>query len=136
MVEILSIIREVFGSDLSHPWIVEALSYPDNQRIALLGNYALDLCNSLILYDGDFFSRQLRFSRENHRNIVNSDRAFVNYLIENDYLENIQKAIGKKRADNYLEGIVGAIYLTQGIEGVAKFMSHVYLIIPEDEVNE
>lgn len=85
-------------------------------------------------YDGEFFSqqiddpRQLIFSRDNHRDIVNSNKAFVDYLIASDYTENNQRRIGQDRSDCYLEGVVGAIYLKDGIEAVVSFMVEIYHI--------
>jgi dsRNA-specific ribonuclease len=131
---LLSKIKTIFGSELSHPSIKEALSYPDNKKLAQIGNNVLDLCNSLILYDEGYFSnqmddsRQINFSRDNHRVIVNLDKEFVDYLISTDYKENDHRRIGEDRADSYLEGIVSAIYLKDGVEGVVSFMSDVYKI--------
>jgi len=127
-------IKTIFGSDLSHPKIQEALHYSGNKKIAQIGNDVLDLCNSLMLYDGEFFSqqiddsRQLNFSRDNHRDLVNSDKAFVDFIISSDYKENNQRRIGHDRSDSYLEGIVGAIYLKDGIDAVVSFMIEMYQI--------
>lgn len=138
MTEILSKIKTIFGPDLSHPKIQEAIHYPDNKKLAQIGNDVLDLCNSITLYDEGFFasqiddSRQLNFSRDNHREIVNADKAFVDYMIKHDYIENNQRKIGKDRSDNYLEGIIGAIYLKDGLKGVVSFIAEIYHLRAEN----
>ena len=84
------------------------------------------------MYDEGFFSnqiddsRQVNFSRNRHRDIVNSDKEFVDYIIKHDYMGNIQGKIGEDRSDNYLEAIIGAIYLKDGIDAVASFINNVY----------
>lgn len=90
MVELLSKIREIFGYDLNQGQIQEALLYILNQRSSQIGNSVLDLCDSLFMYDSDSFSnqiddsRQVNFSRNRHRDIVNSDKEFVDYIIKYD----------------------------------------------------
>ena len=85
MTELLSKIREIFGQNLDQGKIQEALQYPSNKSLAKIGNDVLDLCNSLIMYDEGYFSsqidgvRQILFSRDNHREIINSDKDFVEY---------------------------------------------------------
>lgn len=130
--DILSLIRRKFGEDLDQDVIRKALSYPENKLLARVGNDALDLCNSLLLFDLDHFSNHVEntqvvnVTRSNHSIIVNQDKEFVNFLIDYDYESNNQRRIGVDRADTYIEAIIGAIFLKDGLEGVASFTSQIY----------
>ena len=132
MTQLLQIIREIFGPDLDQGRIQEALKYSVNKELAIVGNNVLDLCNSLIKYDKGYISskidadRQNLLSRTNHRTIVNNDKAFVEFIIKHDYIQNNQVKIGLDRSDRYLEAIIGAIFLKEGFQRSLNFINGYY----------
>jgi dsRNA-specific ribonuclease len=125
-------IQELFGEKLDNITIKEALTYPDNKRLAKIGDTVLDLVNHTTSYHEKLTPemmaqyKELNYSQSNHTRLLNEDQELVRYLLENDYDEYTIENIGEDRADAYLEAILGAIYVTFRTEKSYRFVEQVY----------
>jgi len=122
-----------YGQDLDNEKVQEALSYSKNKRLAGIGDSVLDLVILEKEYrnpDSDPESmdalRQSKAKREKNQEILAQDTQFTDYLLEQDYSQNPQGKIGLNRSDQYMEAIIGAIYLTCGLPDSRKFIEEMY----------
>jgi len=135
MGEIFVIIRDVYGQDLDNEKIQEALTFKKNQRLAEIGDSILDVVILEMEYRSPDSSptsmdnlRKVKVKREMNQQILRKDSQLTKYLLEHDYSQNPQGKIGLIRSDRYMEAIIGAIYLTCGLDDSQKFIEKIYKI--------
>jgi hypothetical protein len=129
---IFSKIQELFGQELQNSIIKEALTYPNNSSLAKIGDTVLDLINHTTAYNEKYTPemmakfKETSFTKVNHTKLVNDDKEFVRYLLDNDYEEYTAETIGIERSDAYLEAILGAIWMRLTPKEAYLFVMEVY----------
>ena len=133
MGRILTFLIDRYGQDLDNEKIQEALVFSKNKGLAGIGDSVLDLVIREKEYcspDSDPKSmddlRQSKAKREKNQEILEQDKQLTDYLLEQDYSQNPQGKIGVNRSDQYMEAIIGAIYLTSGLSDSRKFIEEMY----------
>ena len=123
------------GQDMDDEKIQEALSYSKNKRLAGIGDSILDLIIREKEYrnpDSDPKSmdalRQSKGKRKKNQEILEKDKELTKHLLERDYTQNPQGKIGLKRSDQYMEAIIGTIYLTCRLPEAWKFIEEIYTL--------
>ena len=130
MVSILEEILRIFDDGLEDELVSKALCFERNQGLAVLGDAVLDLV--ICEFTGPVFDpeeinrvRQGYAKREDHRKMINGDE-LKQVIIESDY-QQPSKNIGLKRADRYVEALIGAVYLkSRDIDEVMRFVYSIY----------
>lgn len=133
MGRILTFLIDRYGQDLDNEKIQEALVFSKNKGLAGIGDSVLDLVIREKEYrnpDSDPKSmddlRQLKAKREKNQEILEQDSLLTDYLLKQDYSQNPQGKIGVNRSDQYMEAIIGAIYLTCDLPDSRKFIEEMY----------
>ena len=130
---ILTFLNNLYGQNLNTEKIREALSFSTNKKLAQIGDSNLDL----IILESEYRNpiseprsmdnlRKKEGKRETNQNILKKDHELTQYLLNSDYEQNPQGIIGKERSDAYMEAIIGAIYLTNGLCESKKFVEMIY----------
>jgi dsRNA-specific ribonuclease len=122
-----------YGQDFDNEKIQEALTYSKNRSLAEIGDSVLDLVILEKEYrnpDSDPKSlddlRQFKGKRKKNQEILAQDTRLTNYLLKRDYTQNPQGKIGVRRSDQYMEAIIGAVYLTCGLPESWRFIEEIY----------
>jgi len=132
---ILEYLHEIFGENILCPQIKIAFSQGKNKRLALIGDSILNLVVKLREYEGNNStaesiddSRQLHANKKTLQGILNKDINFTQYLRQNHGCTSPAGKIGLERADDFMEAIIGAIFLTKGYKAsktyVLKILQH------------
>jgi len=128
-------LRKIFENYLEEEKIKEALSFKENQKLALLGDKVLDL----ILIEHEYNNPKANsesihiFKEKHHRRkenqiLLKRDECLSNYILNNDYEQNPQNKIGVIRSDRYIEALIGVIYHTNGLNKAREFVKEIYVI--------
>ena len=123
-------LKSFFGESYSeNKYVKEALHDLDDQNgpIALLGDCILNLTVKQIAYykckDSEYIDdmRQNYADRSTNKKVLNQDAEFVDFLVP-DYVKiGDDHEIGAKKVDRFLEGLIGAVYLSKGFETATQF---------------
>jgi len=97
--------------------------------MALIGDSVLNLVVKLDKYKesssspGDIDDARKDLARKNvMQAILNNDVAFTKYLIKEHKCTSPVGNIGLQRADDFMEAIIGAIFLTKGYKSSKKYV--------------
>ena len=131
--KIFTFLTDTYGKDLYNEKIQEALSYSKNKRLAEIGDSVLDLVILTSAYQSPGSDpkslddlRQSKGKRKKNQEILARDAFLTKYLLDRDYTQNPQGKIGVRRSDQYMEAIIGAIYLTCGLPESRKYIEEIY----------
>ncbi len=126
---ILEYLHEVYGDKLLNPQMKIAFTQGKNKRLALIGDSILNLVVKLQEFeDPDSTTgtiddaRQLHADKHTMQDILNEDRTFTKYLIDEHECTSPVGKIGLNRADDFMEAIIGAIFLTKGYKTSKKYV--------------
>ena len=132
---ILSYLQEIYGEDLHDPFLHTAFSQGINRRMALIGDSILNLVVKLETYEESNSStedidnaRQGLAKKKAMQAILNRDIVFTKYLKDEHKCTSPVGKIGLRRADDFMEAIIGAIFLKKGYkvskQYVLKILQH------------
>lgn len=126
---ILEYLHEVYGDKLLNPQMKIAFTQGKNKRLALIGDSILNLVVKLQEFeDPDSTTgtiddaRQLQANKKIMQGILNKDTAFTKYLIKEHGCTSPAGKIGLERADDFMEAIIGAIFLKKGYKTSKKYV--------------
>lgn len=133
MGRILTFLIDRYGREFTDEKIQEALSYSKNKRLAGIGDSVLDL----VIREKEYQNidsnpnsmdalRQSKGKRKMNQEFLAQDPQMTCYLLEKDYDQNPHGKIGLNRSDQYMEAIIGAIYITCGLSDTRKFIEEIY----------
>ena len=138
---ILEYLHEIFGENVLCPQIKIAFSQGKNKRLALIGDSVLNLVVKLREFEDKKSTaesiddaRQLHANKTIMQSILNKDTAFTQYLINNHSCTSPAGKIGLKRADDFMEAIIGAIFLTKGYKASKKYVLKILQHKPNQHV--
>jgi len=130
-------LQDIFEDDLNDPDLQTAFSQGKNRRMALIGDSILNLVVKLEKYE------ELNSSPEDIHNagkdlakkkamqaILNKDVAFTKYLKEKHECTSPVGNIGLQRADDFMEAIIGAIFLTKGYKISKQYVLKILQYLP------
>jgi dsRNA-specific ribonuclease len=133
MGKIFTFLINKYSQQFNNQKIKEALSHSTNKSLAGIGDSVLDL----VIREKEYLTpgsnpksmdalRQSKGKRKKNQEILEQDKQLTDYLLERDYSQNPQGKIGLNRSDQYMEAIIGAIYLTSGLSDSRKFIEEIY----------
>ena len=115
---ILGYLQDIFGDNLLNPDLQIAFSQGRNKRLALIGDSILNLVVKLEKYEEPNFkpesiddARKQNANKKIMQDILNQDKTFTEYLKKEHKCSSPVGNIGLERADDYMEAIIGAIFL-------------------------
>jgi dsRNA-specific ribonuclease len=141
---LLNRLKKVLGRHyLENKYVIEALSeYLEfNKAIALVGDSILNFTVKDIAYrknpDPEFIDnmRQKYADKSSNQTIYNNDKNCQQYLIENKLSYAPAGNVSEEKADRIVEGMIGAIYYTNGWEDAISFTKEI-LYMHEDFKNK
>lgn len=125
---ILRRLQDLFESDFSNKYLQEAFRQDENKCLAEVGDSVLDLIIRIIEYRKTSATpksidnaRQKYASKKALRCILNRDRAFTEFLIRNHDCTSPPGHIGLEPSDNFIEALIGAVFLTKGLRVACDF---------------
>ena len=132
---ILDYLHVIFGENMLCPQIKIAFSQGKNKRLALIGDSILNLVVKLREYEDKKSTaesiddaRQSQANKKIMQGILNKDIPFTQYLRQNHCCTSPAGKIGLERADDFMEAIIGAIFLAKGYRAsnnyVLKILEH------------
>ena len=126
---ILSYLHEIYGENLLNPYLQIAFSQGKNKRLALIGDSVLNLVVKLEKYEDPSSTtgsiddaRKKDAKKKMMQAILNRDVAFTEHLIFEHNCTSPVGEIGLQRADDFMEAIIGAIFLTKGFTVSKKYV--------------
>ena len=126
---ILEYLHEIYGEKILNPQMKIAFTQGKNKRLALIGDSILNLVVKLREYEDKKSStesiddaRQLLANKKIMQGILNEDIAFTQYLRKDHDCTSPVGKIGLERADDFMEAIIGAIFLTKGYKTSKKYV--------------
>lgn len=135
---ILDYLHEIFGDNILIPQLKIAFSQGKNKRLALIGDSILNLVVKLQEFENPNSTtesiddaRQLHTDKHSMQDILNNDRAFTKYLIDEHECTSPVGKIGLIRVDDFMEAIMGAIFLTKGYKTSKKYVLKILKHKPE-----
>jgi dsRNA-specific ribonuclease len=129
---ILEYLREIFGIELDNPDLQIALTQDKNKRLALIGDSVLNLVVKLREYEKPNTTagtidkaRQLLANKKILQKILNQDKSFTEFLKKEYGCTSPVGKIGLERADDFMEAIIGTIFLTKGFEMSQRYVNQI-----------
>jgi len=135
---ILEYLHEIYGEKILNLQMKIAFTQGKNKRLALIGDSILNLVVKLQEFE-DLNSttesiddaRQLHADKHAMQDILNEDRTFTKYLIDEHECTSPVGKIGLNRADDFMEAIIGVIFLTKGYKIAKKYVLKILEHKPE-----
>ncbi|MFX0125957.1 MAG: ribonuclease III domain-containing protein [Candidatus Hodarchaeota archaeon] len=126
----LSYLQGLFESDFFYnKYLQEAFSQNENKNLAEIGDSVLNLVIRMNEYSKHYATpdsideaRQIYASKKALQRVLNQDVEFTEFLIHNYKCTSPPGKIGLERSDDFMEAIIGAIYLSKDMKAVSKFI--------------
>jgi len=140
---ILSYLHEIFGENLLNPDLLVAFTQGNNRRLALIGDSILNLVVKLekfeelcSLPEDIDNARQDLAKKKAMQAILNQDVVFTKYLKEKHECTSPIGNIGLQRADDFMEAIIGAIFLQKGYKVSKQYALKILQHLPFESESE
>jgi len=121
----------LFGEDfIDNPSVEEALTQEDdtNRALAIIGDSVLNLVINNLAYRKSYCPACINWIRERlaekktNQKLLNKDKEFTKYLVDNEHTKSPVGGIGLEKADRFYEALIGAMYVQKGFKVAENFV--------------
>jgi len=127
----LAHLRELFGENfIDNTSVKEAFTQNNdmNRPLAVIGDSVLNLVVNYLAFSNSknpiYIDRMRKkfADKKTNQKLLNEDKEFVQYLVNNRYTMSPIGGIGLEKADRFYEAVIGAVYVEKGFEEAEKFV--------------